>query len=178
MSEPITVARPYSKAVFAVACEDHALKQWGDALTAIEALLKEDRMSRAVRDPTCTPRQISQSVIYQLGDFLDGKTKNFVRLLAEKKRLVLIPQIKALFEMYRAKQENRVQAEVLSAMELDIDQITAMRTMLEHYLQSKVVLDCRVDQTLIAGAVIRAGDLTIDGSLQHRLARLSDTLGV
>ena len=178
MSEPITVARPYSKAAFEVACESHTLKQWGDALAAIEALLKEDRMSRAVRDPTCEPHEIAQSVIYQLGDLLDVKMKNFVRLLAEKKRLVLIPQVGVLFEMYRAKQENRVQAEVLSAIELDIDQLTDMRTMLEHYLQSKVVLDCRVDQTLIAGAVIRAGDLTIDGSLQHRLARLSDTLGV
>lgn len=178
MSEPVTVARPYAKAAFEIACEDRAVPHWAEVLSELEALLKKNVVLRAVQDPTCTPQQISQSVIYRLDDLLKEKTKNFIRLLAKKKRLILASYIKTLFEAYRADQEQRVQAEVVSAMALDQNQQDVICRMLENYLSAQVIVHCRIDKALLGGAVIRAGDLTIDGSLKHRLEKLSDALGV
>ncbi len=72
--------------------------------------------------------------------------------------------------------EHTIQATVVSAVALDESQLDAISAKLEQRLARKVMLTCGVDETLIAGVVIRAGDLVIDNSVRGKLNRLSDTL--
>jgi len=65
---------------------------------------------------------------------------------------------------------------VISATELSDEQLVNISTKLEQRLERKVQLNCSIDETLLGGVIIRAGDLVIDNSARGRLNRLSDAL--
>jgi len=96
--------------------------------------------------------------------------------LAENRRLLLLPEIAAHYQVLRAQIENTVDVEVVSAVALDAAQAEQLRQALDKRLKRRVRMQNRVDPTLLGGAVIRAGDLVIDGSLKGRLERLATEL--
>ena len=108
---------------------------------------------------------------------LSEECGNFIRLLAERGRLRLAPEIAVLFARYWARSERRIEAEAVSAMALDEAQQAALRVALERRTGKKVRLDCRVDASLLGGAIIRADGMVIDGSLRNRLRQLAASLG-
>ncbi len=99
-----------------------------------------------------------------------------MRVLAENHRLLLLPEIAAHFELLRAQIENTVDVEVVSAVPLDAAQTEKLRQALDKRLKARVRMTNAVDSSLLGGAVIRAGDLVIDGSLKGRLERLRTEL--
>jgi F-type H+-transporting ATPase subunit delta len=102
--------------------------------------------------------------------------QNFVRVLAENHRLVLLPEIAAHYEIARAQVENTVDVEVVSAVALDAAQAEKLKQALSTRLRRQVRMRNSVDASLLGGAVIRAGDLVIDGSLKGHLERLGTAL--
>ena len=69
-----------------------------------------------------------------------------------------------------------IEANVVSAIELTSVQQQDISVSLEKRLARKVKLNCSIDASLIAGVIITAGDLVIDGSVRGKLSRLSDSL--
>jgi len=102
--------------------------------------------------------------------------QNFVRVLAENHRLLLLPEIAAHYEVLRSAVENTVDVEVVSAVPLDAAQADKLQRALSTRLKRQVRMQNSVDSTLLGGAVVRAGDLVIDGSLKGRLERLATNL--
>ncbi len=98
---------------------------------------------------------------------------NFVRLLVENRRLDLLPEIRAQYDALQAEAEARVTAVVVSAFPLEAAQLKALEQGLKRRLGREVSLSAQVDPQLLGGAVIRAGDLVIDGSVRGRLADLA-----
>jgi F-type H+-transporting ATPase subunit delta len=103
--------------------------------------------------------------------------QNFVRVLAENHRLLLLPEIAAHYEVLRSDIDNIVDVEVVSAVELNAAQADKLKQALSKRLKRQVRMQTSVDPTLVGGAVVRAGDLVIDGSLKGRLERLATELG-
>jgi F-type H+-transporting ATPase subunit delta len=103
--------------------------------------------------------------------------QNFVRVLAENHRLPLLPEIAAQYEGLRAAVENTVDVEVTSAVALDAAQSENLKRALSTLLKRQVRMQNSVDSSLLGGAIVRAGDLVIDGSLKGRLERLATELG-
>ena len=112
------------------------------------------------------------------GDGIDVHWQNFVRLLATNKRLEVLPQIAAQYEVLRAQYENELDVQVTSAVPLSGEQQSKLAAA---HSRSRFRRDVRlattVDAKLLGGAVIRAGDLVIDGSIKGRLQRLASELG-
>jgi len=175
MSEPLSIARPYAKAAFAVATQHNTVDGWSRSLAKLAGWLGSDLARRAVNNPLLPAAHVAEIIIGKIAA-LDEHAQNFVRLLARNRRLLLLPQIRDLFEDYRAQSEQRVDAEVISALPLGKNQQKALKRALSQHLNAKVVLKCRVDRSLLAGARIHAGSLSIDGSLKARLQQLADTL--
>ncbi len=96
--------------------------------------------------------------------------------MAENGRLPALPQVCTQFMNLRHEHEKQVDVELISAITLDEAQQSAISSKLEARLQRKVKLNCSVDETLIAGMIIRAGDLVIDNSVNGRVRRLNDAL--
>ncbi len=174
--ELTTCARPYAKAAFQYALDQNALEHWSQMLKSGAAVVRSERVNVLLGMPSFTAEQKADAFINICGDSLDDSGRNFVRTLADNKRLTLLPQVAELFEAFKAAQEQSVDVEVLSAFPLSGEQIDKLSGKLRNKLSSEVRLVNTVDSELIGGVVIRAGDLVIDSSIKTRLAKLADAM--
>ncbi len=176
MSELTTAARPYARAAYDIANTHSEQQQWTDMLAFMAAVSYDPKMAALLNSPGLSQAQSAEMFISVCGDKVDQRAKNFVKLLAENDRIKLLPEIAALYEHYRAEAEGSIDAEVISASETSDAQLTKIADALKKRLGKEVRITSKVDPTLIGGAIIRAGDMVIDGSVSGRLTKLSTSL--
>ncbi len=176
MSELITAARPYARALFEFAREQNAVDAWDKQLNFLAGVVTDPAMQPVIDNPRLSKQAIADIVAEICGDGLDSHGVNLVRLLAENGKLTLMPEIAALFERQKDEAEGVVEAEVVSAMAIDADQEKAIADSLKKRFGRDVKITTRIDESLMGGAIIRAGDLVIDGSLKGRLAKAATAL--
>jgi F-type H+-transporting ATPase subunit delta len=176
MTERTTLARPYAEAVFRLARERKTLGAWSEMLQ-LSAVVAADPQVAALIDNPRVPRERFVAFFLDVtGKKLDKDAANFIRLLSENHRLVLLPEITVLYELLRAQIEGRVEAEVVSASAVSAAQLKDIAAALKKRLGRDIDLSTRIDPALIGGIVIRAGDLVIDGSVQGKLRALATHL--
>ncbi|WP_127959888.1 F0F1 ATP synthase subunit delta [Serratia microhaemolytica] len=175
MSELITVARPYAKAAFDFAVENQSVEQWQKMMEFSAAVTTNEQMAELLSGAVA-PEVLSRTFIAVCGDVLDQYGQNFIRVMAENGRLLVLPAVLQQFIELRAALESTVEVEVCSAIALSDEQQAKIATAMEKRLSRKVKLNCNIDKSVLAGVVIRVGDMVIDGSLRARLQRLSDVL--
>ena len=176
MAERATIARPYAKAAFDYARGAQALRQWSDGFKTACEIVADSRVQALAGDPGCSAAALAGFIIDVAGAKLDAGMQNFIRVLAENHRLLLLPEIAAHYEAARSEAENTVDVEVISAVALDSAQAEQLAAAVSTRLKRRVRMHNSVDPTLLGGAVIRAGDLVIDGSIKGRLQRLGTAL--
>jgi len=173
MAEKVTIARPYAKAAFAYAQKENALAHWSNLLAAASAFVKDSRVAPLITSPRITPQQLSELIADGTGVGPQELSRNFIGTLAENRRLGLLPEIAAMYERLRAEAENIADVQVTSAVPLDEAQRQRLAAALKKRLKHEVRLHCDVDASLVGGAIVRSGDMVIDGSLKGRLERLA-----
>ena len=170
------LARPYARAVFELASGNGQLKEWSDRLALMAAVVSNDTMKRLLSNPRLSKNEAGALVILACGEDIGDDTINLLNMLAENDRLSQLPMIAALYNRFRDEAEGTVEAEVISAMPLSEAQKSAIADALKQRLGRDVQLNCSVNEDLVGGAVIRAGDLVIDGSAVEHLRQLSSAL--
>lgn len=175
MAELITLARPYAKAAFEQACEKGNLEQWSDSLGLLVALVNVPKVESLLQSPAFTAAQKSDELIKLCGD-LGESLQNFVRILAENKRLPLLPLVREVFESLKAEYEKTLDVEIVSAFELTDVIEQKLAKSLSARLSCAVNVKSSVDKSLIGGAIIHAGDTVIDSSVRGRLEKLSEAM--
>ena len=173
MAEKTTIARPYAKAAFQEAQGDKDLGPWSETLRAAATAVRDPRVHELLGSPSVSGEDLAQFVMGVTGPALDEHRQNFFRMLAENHRLGFLPEISALFDEYKDEAESVIDVTVTSAAPIDGAQQQALSKALERKLKRTVRLHCATDSTLIGGAVLRAGDTVIDGSLLSRLKRIA-----
>jgi F-type H+-transporting ATPase subunit delta len=176
MAERATVARPYAKAAFTYAQEQGRLDAWSNWLSTARTVVQSDEFAAYERSPGVQTRQLAELVAGVAGDALDANARAFLDLLAENDRVGYLPEIADRYEEFKAEAENVTDVEVVSAVELNDAQRERLAGALRKRLDRDVRLHCSVDPALIGGAVVRAGDMLIDGSLVQKLERLNTEL--
>lgn len=176
MAELITVARPYAQAAFEFASAEQALKDWSEMLSLLAAIADDAAMHELINSPHLTETQLADLFIQVAGENLNDNCANFVRVLASNGRLLLLPEIAALFEVDRRAAEGTVQAQLVTAFPASESQQAEVIASLRKRLGREVELSCATDAELLGGAIIRAGDLVIDGSVRGKLQRLGTAL--
>ncbi len=175
-AETSTLARPYARALFELAQARQALDRWSETLGLLAAIAADKRMQRLLAGSALSRDDLARLFLDVAGDRIDQPARNLVRLLAENRRLGLLPEIARQFEARKRAAEGRIDAEVVSAYPLSADQAARLARLLQQRLGREVTLQARVDRSLIGGVVLRAGDLVIDASVQGQLARLGSAL--
>ena len=173
MADKSTIARPYAKAAFEQARDRKRLGPWSQALRTAAAVVADPRVGSLLGNPRVTPQELAALVIETAGRELDEEGRNFVRTLADNRRLAVLPEISALFDELKSEAEGIVEVMVTSAAPLDEAERRKLAQALERRLGRQVRMQCATDPKLIGGAVLRAGDLVIDGSLRGRLERIA-----
>jgi len=176
MAENSTIARPYAQAAFDLAQGASALQAWSDMLALAAMVASDSNMAEAIDSPHVKDEDVVTLFIDVCGDKLSAEGQNFIRVLAENKRLNILSDIVGVYEQYRADAEGTVDAEVISAFELTDAQQKNIIASLKKRLGRDISLTTRVDETLIGGAIIRAGDMVIDGTVTRHLDDLTHSL--
>ena len=178
MAELATMARPYARAAFEAAREDgdDGLDRWSGMLALLGGAVEAPELKRQLASPSLTAAGKAQLLIDLLGDDLSEKGRNLVHLLAENKRLELAADIAEQYEELKDEFLKTLEVEVVSAKRLTKKDLDTLREKLAARFDKQVELTSRVDKTLLGGALIRAGDTVIDGSIRGRLDRLEETL--
>jgi len=176
MAERTTTARPYAKAIFALARKSNTLAATSASLIRAAEVVADSRVHALLGSPHVTAAQLAEFVTGVTGAGLDEHGRNFIALLAQNRRLGFLPEIAALFEQMKADVENAVDVEVVSATALNAEQESRYAAALQKKLGRSVRLHTKVDGSLLGGAVLKAGDLVIDGSIKGRLERLATEL--
>jgi F-type H+-transporting ATPase subunit delta len=176
MAEIATIARPYANAVFELAKRKRALDDWSRELAVLAAVTAEPAIKDVIDSPAATSQQKAYSVARVCGDDLSREGKQLLQVLAGNKRLHLLAEISAHYEELRAQEQATLEVEVVSAYALDAAEEKRIIEALARRFEREIVLTSRVDESLLGGAIIRAGDTVIDGSVKGKLEKLSETL--
>ena len=176
MADFQTIARPYAQAVFKLAREQGSLAEWSDVLQLLGQVAADERVQAILASPRFSGQQLESLFLDICGDNPNEAGQNLVRLLAENRRLIALPDIVRQYEALRATEEGTLRARLISAQPVEDKVRVDLAQALGQRLQRKVELESEIDESLLGGAVIRAGDLVIDGSVRGRLKRLATSL--
>jgi F-type H+-transporting ATPase subunit delta len=183
MADNNTIARPYAQAVFELANESGELATWSETLDVASQLMADGQVAAYLGDPALNNErrfEFLRGLFEKAGaKVLGGKHKqgtNFLKLLLEYDRVVALPEIAGHFETLRAEIENVVDVTVTSATPISTEQQDSISAALRERLGRDVNIETEIDANLIGGAVIKAGDVVIDGSLRARLEGLATAL--
>ena len=173
MAQTATIARPYAKAAFALAQQARDFDGWQGQLELLAAFAREPKLRAAIGNPKLATSEIAKAVLDAAGDRLTAQGRNLVSLLAERKRLAVLPDLLEQFVALRREAEKVVEVELVTAVPADAATQQRFASALEKKLGRSVTLRNSIDAELIGGALVKAGDTVIDGSVRGRLAALA-----
>ncbi len=173
MAELTTVARPYAEAVAQLAQDGQSWRAWSDALALLAGIASDPQLLNMAQNPAIPDGRVVELILAVGGDRLSADAANLVRILAENKRLSLLPTVASLFEEARAKAAGEVDAHITSAFPLDAAQLAGLQERLEARMGRKVQVTSSVDAALIGGVVIAVGDEVMDASVRGKIADLA-----
>ena len=185
MADNNTIARPYARAAFQVAQENGALEELSRSLGIAKEVLADGQVAKFLANPALDDEArlkfLTELFAKAAGEdsVFAGSSEhgtNFMKLLLEYGRVNVLPEISDRFDALKAEVENTVDVTVTSATELSDSQVNEIEKALKSRLGRNVNLSTETDANLIGGAVIRAGDVVIDGSVRARLEGLSNAL--
>lgn len=175
MADMTTIARPYAKAAFDFAVERDQLDQWGQMLSFAAEVANNEQIHELLTS-SMSAEKLAELFVSICGEQVDEFGQNLIKVMAENGRLEALPDVCAEYLLLKQEHEKEITVEVTSATELSDQQKADISSKLEARLERKVQLNCSVDEALLGGVIIRAGDLVIDNSARGRLSRLSDAL--
>lgn len=178
MSQALTLARPYARAAFFIARDSlardaGALQAWSDALAFAARVAADPQVAALLGNPKLTQADAATLLSPDGASELFG---NFLGLLFDNRRLPLLPEIAGLYDELRFDAERVVKAKVTSAVILPLAEMEKIEAALKRRFGRSVEIETAIDESLIGGAVIDAGDVVIDGSIKGKLGRLETAL--
>jgi len=177
MAELSTVARPYAEALFGAASADPAgLAGWAELVAEMAQVAANPDVREAMSDPRLDDAQRAGLFAGLLKSALPQGARNFLELLAQNDRLLLLPEISAQFQALKNRHEGTAVAEIASAFELSDAQVKELLAGLERKFGVRLKAQVTVDPSLIGGVRVAVGDQVLDTSVQAQLARMRDTL--
>jgi len=172
------VAGRYATALFELGLEQNSLEKIETDLTQFgEALDASEDLNRLVRSPMFSGEEQGRALEAVLDELkIDGLTKNFLMLVSKNRRLFAVPGMTEAFRALLADHRGEISATVVSAAALNDTQVTALKQALKAGVGKDVMLDQRVDPSLLGGLTVKVGSRMIDTSLRTKLTRLKHAM--
>ncbi len=175
MAESVTIARPYAEAVYCIAQQTGAQGVWSERLQRLALIAQDGDMAAVMGNPQLSVEQVADLFI-SLSQDNDATLGNFIRTLAENRRLVLLPEISRLFELARSQEEGIKEAVVYSAFPIDDSQVASLIQQLEPRFGSRLSARVEIDPSLIGGVKVAVGDQVLDASVRGKLDAMAVAL--
>lgn len=170
-----TIARPYAKAIFEIAMQNHSIKQWKKQLVLINQIISLHDIQKSLSG-FLSPRSLSSSLIFLLDEHLDEYSKNLIKLLAYNQRLKIFNNILKQFLQLEALYQKITIVELKSAYILQEEVVMKISLFLEKILSSKIKFIYKIHPYIMDGIIICIGDQIFDFSMRNHLQQLSSEL--
>lgn len=171
------VARRYARALFNAAVRTQAVEAVNEALQQLLNTLRDHPPLQQLLLNPLIPRERKKQMVQQsIGRFTHPLLASLLDVMVQKRREGLLPEVAQEFSNLRDEHLGIVRVQAATAYPLDSEQQQALIRGLERRTGRQVVLETRVDPSLIGGVVVRIGDTIIDGSVRGQLARLKQYL--
>jgi F-type H+-transporting ATPase subunit delta len=172
------VAARYAQALYELGVEQGNLPALTDEVRRVSAVYNSSDELRSVLGNPLVEQSARQAILHDvLARLAVGPiTQNTVKLLAQRRRLLVLPYLARALERLTDERSGVVRATVTTAAQLPESYFSKLKEQLEASLGKKVLLERELDPTLLGGVVTRIGDRVIDGSLRTRLQRMRQTL--
>ncbi len=175
MAELATIARPYAEALFRVAKSGN-LAAWSELLSEMAQAASNPDVKSFVGNPKLSDAQVADTFLSLLKSNVTAEAKNFVGMLAENGRLVLLPEIAEQFHALKNAAEGAADAAITSAFELTDAQVKDLVATLEKKFGRKLNPSVTVDSSLIGGVRVAVGDEVLDTSVRAKLQKMHTAL--
>ncbi|MDR0777130.1 MAG: F0F1 ATP synthase subunit delta [Azonexus sp.] len=175
MAESVTIARPYAEAVYLIAQQAGAQAVWSERLQRLALIAQDGDMAAVMDNPQLSVEQVADLFI-SLSQDKDAILGNFIRTLAENRRLVLLPEISRLFDLARSQEEGVKEAVVYSAFPIDDSQVASLLQQLEPRFGGRLSARVEIDPSLIGGVKVAVGDQVLDASVRGKLDAMAVAL--
>ena len=175
----LSVARRYAAALFDVARKSGTEERVGEQLTAFAGLVAGHADLQRAVDNRAIPVTAKKALVAALIDASGGMTAELKRtllLLAERDRLGTLPEVASSYRDRLMGQQKITAAEVTTAVPLSPEHRATLTAALRRAAGGEVTVTERVDPSIVGGVVARVGSVVYDGSVQHQLDRLRETL--
>ena len=176
MSELLTTARPYAKALFKTAREQNMIDAYFDMLKNLLTVVSDKNVSKILSNDSYDSKYKSSLITDILKDSSNEHFNRFINLLIDNARIDVVHEITGLYDIFLQEEKSQKTALIDTAFELDSDQITEIKKALEKRFDKKIEIKQNVDPNLLAGAVVKVDDLVIDGSFKEQLRKLESHL--
>ncbi|WP_343081067.1 F0F1 ATP synthase subunit delta [Ostreiculturibacter nitratireducens] len=182
MSEPASIsasiAGRYAAAIFDLANEAKGLKALEADADALDAALKESADFRALISSPIYSRDDQGKAVAALAAKmgLSAILANGLALMAEKRRLFVLPQLISALRDMIAEEKGEVTADVTAAQALTKTQADALAKTLKERIGKTVKLNVAVDESLIGGLIVKVGSKMIDTSIRSKLGQLQNAM--
>jgi len=182
MAALTSLARPYAKAVFQEA-QGHDVEKWSTLLSVLSFITQDKQAAHLIKDPEISSEHlvtlflsIALDYVRDVRDELKTRFENFLQLLADNKRLNVLPDIDVLFKEFLAEEQRIEYVSVVSAAPLSQAIKRDLEEKLKARFKSEVNVEYSEDKALIGGAIVRTNRWVMDGSIRGKLAKIRDSL--
>jgi F-type H+-transporting ATPase subunit delta len=172
----VSLSRRYARALLSLALEQNSLEQVQAQLSALATLMEG---TPELRDVLANPSysraeraRVLEAVLAKQGGTLSPALANVLRLLNDRNKLSIVPDLARAFRDMADAQAGRVRGRVTSAAPLTPDTVAQLTRHLANLTQREVVLETRVDPALIGGVAAQVGSVLYDGSLRTQLEEM------
>lgn len=169
-------ARRYAQAVFEIGVEQGTVDRWREDLRTLAEYFGNKRLLFVLREPKIPFQRKEQIVRDLLGTRVQPQTLSLALLLIERGLADLAPAISAHFENLYNDYHGQAIAHVTTAIPLDETLRSQIAGDLQRIMGKRIILQERVDTSILGGVIARVGDTLIDGSLRRRFALLRDQI--
>ncbi|MET0402163.1 MAG: ATP synthase F1 subunit delta [Cystobacter sp.] len=171
----VSIARRYARALLDVATETGRADAVSEQVSTFANLLADNReLADILYNPAYTREQRTRVVeaLIQASGPVEPVLANTLRLLVDRNRLVYLPDIARLYRDMADAQAGRLRGHVTSAVPLSLDTVQKLSATLQTLTQRNVVLEPRVDPSVIGGVAAQVGSLLYDGTLRTQLEQM------
>jgi len=170
------IARRYAGAMFALAIKQNTLDRTREDVKEIGELFALRKLAYLLREPKIPTKRKETALRQALADKVLPTSLNLALLVVQRELVDIMPDIAREFEQMVLDYRNEAKAQVTTAAQLDEEQTATVKRALEKITNKKILMQTRVDPSILGGVVARVGDHIIDGSVRQRLTALQQQL--
>ena len=173
------ISKRYAHAFFDIAAKEKQLEQYYAELKQFSSILAFDHaLHEFLANPVfeqADKKAVVEKIISKLQ--LSPMTINFLKLLVDKKRIEVLPDIETCYRQLMDEALKKVRVNVKTAFPLSVDMQSYISSSLGKITSRQVEMTVEEYPALLGGIVIGVGDTLYDGSIRNQLDKMSNLLG-